>query len=144
MHWMSTLSSQIAKFVGPTWGPPGSCWPQMGPMLTPWTLLSGLYCVTCLHPLRQKSYFFCVTLILPMTTRQSRWRPIHCIGRKYSKAGKRHCQCNRRLSCQRHGKCLTTSGNFFTGHTGEEYKECGHSIHASYELVSTVVFRAYQ
>ena len=24
----------------PTWGPPGSCWPQMGPMLAPWTLLS--------------------------------------------------------------------------------------------------------
>ena len=24
--------TQIAKFMGPTWGPPGSCWPQMGPM----------------------------------------------------------------------------------------------------------------
>ena len=23
-------------------GPPGSCRPQMGPMLTPWTLLSGI------------------------------------------------------------------------------------------------------
>ena len=34
--------SQIAKFMGPTWGPPGSCRPQMGPMLTPWALLSGL------------------------------------------------------------------------------------------------------
>ena len=33
--------TQIAKFVGPTWGPPGSCWTQMGPMLAPWTLLSG-------------------------------------------------------------------------------------------------------
>ena len=29
-----------------TWGPPGSCQPQMGPMLTPWTLLSGIfYCM---------------------------------------------------------------------------------------------------
>ena len=27
--------------MGPTWGPPGSCWPQMGPMLASWTLLSG-------------------------------------------------------------------------------------------------------
>ena len=27
--------------MGPTWGPPGSCQPQMGPMLAPWTLLSG-------------------------------------------------------------------------------------------------------
>ena len=33
------LSSQIARFMGPTWGPPGSCRPQMGPMLAPWTLL---------------------------------------------------------------------------------------------------------
>ena len=34
--------SQIAKFMVPTWGPPGSCQPQMGPMLAPWTLLSGI------------------------------------------------------------------------------------------------------
>ena len=27
---------QIARFMGPTWGPPGSCRPQMGPMLAPW------------------------------------------------------------------------------------------------------------
>ena len=27
------------KVHGPTWGPPGSCRPQMGPMLAPWTLL---------------------------------------------------------------------------------------------------------
>ena len=25
--------------MGPTWGPPGSCRPQMGPMLAPWTFL---------------------------------------------------------------------------------------------------------
>ena len=30
---------QIAKFMGPTWGPPGSCRPQMGPMLASWALL---------------------------------------------------------------------------------------------------------
>ena len=27
--------------MGPKWGPSGSCRPQMGPMLAPWTLLSG-------------------------------------------------------------------------------------------------------
>ena len=27
--------------MGPTWGPPGSCRPPIGPMLAPWTLLSG-------------------------------------------------------------------------------------------------------
>ena len=37
----SSWLTQIAKFMGPTWGPPGSCRPQMGPMLVPWTLLSG-------------------------------------------------------------------------------------------------------
>ena len=35
------METQIAKFMGPTWGPPGSCRPQMGPMLAPWTLLLG-------------------------------------------------------------------------------------------------------
>ena len=28
--------------MGLTWGPPGSCRPQMGPLLAPWTLLSGV------------------------------------------------------------------------------------------------------
>ena len=28
-----TGNSQIAWFMGPTWGPPGSCRPQVGPML---------------------------------------------------------------------------------------------------------------
>ena len=34
-------STQIARFMWPPWGPPGSCRPQMGPMLAPWILLSG-------------------------------------------------------------------------------------------------------
>ena len=37
--------SQIARFVWPTWGPPWACRPQVGPMLAPWTLLSGLVLV---------------------------------------------------------------------------------------------------
>ena len=37
---------QIAKFMGPTWGPPASCRPQVGPMWAPWTLLSGRVCVS--------------------------------------------------------------------------------------------------
>ena len=35
-------TSQITIFMGSTWVPPGSCRPQVGPMLAPWTLLSGL------------------------------------------------------------------------------------------------------
>ena len=40
-HYDVTLMTQIAKFMGPIWGPPGPCRSQMGPMLVPWTLLSG-------------------------------------------------------------------------------------------------------
>ena len=36
------ITSQIARFMWPTWGPPRSCWPQVGPMLAPWYLLSGV------------------------------------------------------------------------------------------------------
>ena len=35
-------SSLITRFKGPTWGPPGADRTQVGPMLAPWTLLSGL------------------------------------------------------------------------------------------------------
>ena len=28
-------TAQIARFMGPTWDPPGSCRPQEGPMLAP-------------------------------------------------------------------------------------------------------------
>ena len=38
LHLEFHSCSQIARFIGPTWGPPGSCRPQMGPS----TLLSGL------------------------------------------------------------------------------------------------------
>ena len=38
------MFSQIAKFIGPTWGPQGSCRTQLGPTLAPWTLLLGLIC----------------------------------------------------------------------------------------------------
>ena len=31
----------IAQIMGPTWGPPGAGRTQVGPMLAPWTLLSG-------------------------------------------------------------------------------------------------------
>ena len=44
------------KFMGPTWGPLGSCRPQMGPMWAPWTLLlSGMG--TCVCPERLSFYW---------------------------------------------------------------------------------------
>ena len=36
------ITTQIARFTWPTWGPHGSCRPQVGPMLAPWILLWGL------------------------------------------------------------------------------------------------------
>ena len=39
-YWADNCT-QIARFTGSTWGPPGSCRPQMGLKLAPWTLLSG-------------------------------------------------------------------------------------------------------
>ena len=38
----------IARFMGPTWGPSGAGRTQMGPMLAPCTLLSGLF-ITATH-----------------------------------------------------------------------------------------------
>ena len=35
------LSTLIARFMGPIWGPSGADRTQVGPMLAPWTLLSG-------------------------------------------------------------------------------------------------------
>ena len=35
-------TSLIARFMGPTWGPSGADRTQVGRMLTPWTLLSGM------------------------------------------------------------------------------------------------------
>ena len=35
------MRSLIARFMGPTWNPPGADRTQVGPMLAPWTLLSG-------------------------------------------------------------------------------------------------------
>ena len=36
------MTSLIARFIGPTWGPSGADRTQMGPMLAPWALLSRM------------------------------------------------------------------------------------------------------
>ena len=40
-HSIAAVTSLIARFMGPTWGPSGSDRIQVGPMLVSWTLLSG-------------------------------------------------------------------------------------------------------
>ena len=37
-----SVVSPISRFLGPTWGPPGDDRTQVGPVLAPWTLLSGV------------------------------------------------------------------------------------------------------
>ena len=52
--------------MGPTWGPPGSCWPQMGPMLAPLTLLSGKFpCYTEIEVIKPKQLCckFCMIIV---------------------------------------------------------------------------------
>ena len=53
--------TQITTSMGPTWGPPGSCRPQMGPVLAQWTFLSGKTpgCLSTL--LVQKLEYFGIT-----------------------------------------------------------------------------------
>ena len=70
------ILTHIAKFIGPTWGPPGSCRPQLGPMLAPWTLLSGkcIYAWSNSNPL----------LLFAIATRydiksQYSWAPGRCV-----------------------------------------------------------------
>ena len=38
---VALMVTLIARFMGPTWGPSGADRTQVGPMLAPWTLLSG-------------------------------------------------------------------------------------------------------
>ena len=41
---VSSKTSLIARLIGTTWGPSGADRTQVGPMLAPWTLLSGIAC----------------------------------------------------------------------------------------------------
>ena len=40
---------QITKFMGSTWGPPGSCRPQVGPTLAPWSSYVSGYFIRCTY-----------------------------------------------------------------------------------------------
>ena len=59
----TSTTTHIAKFMGPTWGPPESCHPQMDPMLAPWTMLSGHYCCCCCFMVLLPYIDFCQTKV---------------------------------------------------------------------------------
>ena len=42
-QWPLLLTSQITRFMGPTWSPSGADRTQVGPMLASWSLLSGMF-----------------------------------------------------------------------------------------------------
>ena len=42
--------SLITRFMGPTWGPSGADRTQVGPMLGPWSMLSGVLIIVSLIP----------------------------------------------------------------------------------------------
>ena len=41
MSVLRSVTPLMSSFMGPIWGPPGSCRPEVGPMLATWTLLPG-------------------------------------------------------------------------------------------------------
>ena len=43
LNLYEVIGALIARFMGPTWGPSGADRTQVGPMLAPWTLLSGWF-----------------------------------------------------------------------------------------------------
>ena len=43
MWCVPLIASLIASFMGQTWGPSGADRTQVGPMLAPWIMLSGVY-----------------------------------------------------------------------------------------------------
>ena len=52
------LQSLIEKFMGPTWSPSGGARTQVGPMLAPWTLLSGLHQAKPIYNIRRTYLMF--------------------------------------------------------------------------------------
>ena len=78
--WGPSGSCRPQMFMGPTWGPSGSCRPQMGPMLAPWTLLSGI---------RYSMH------------KRDQWeelRPVHCCSGRVGNIGAMLMQCGLRNS----------------------------------------------
>ena len=89
------MLSQIARFIGPTWGPPGSCRPQMGPMLAPWTLLSGMIAVAVVPCVATQSAAMTVfmldthvpvrmsSLAIPVLRKDRKWKYVYVSSNKF-------------------------------------------------------------
>ena len=82
--------SQIAKFMGLPWGPPGSCRTQMGPMLAPWTLLSGIRIIGE-NPWSEESHDQIDRFVLLETERHGKLPQNHLIEQKEKNHQIVHC-----------------------------------------------------
>ena len=82
--------THLTKFVGPIWGPPGSCRPQMGPMMNLATRVAIIQSTSLKRPKNGK-FIRVVDLVvtgkveaclkrLQWRARQSPWRPIRFSG----------------------------------------------------------------
>ena len=82
-----TTTSQIEKFMRPTWRPSESCRPQMGPMLAPWSLLSGyspfwtrgtrLTRIMWYAHFHTSSFNSCKTILSKPQLYKTKWKPIY-------------------------------------------------------------------
>ena len=61
-------NTPIARFMGPTWGPPGADRTQVGPMWATWTLLSGQLFRVNLGQYQMHSMVCCCSIILTTLT----------------------------------------------------------------------------
>ena len=59
--------SLIARFMGPTWGPSGADRTQVGPMLAPWYLLSGVLLLLWSWGNQQLWYWLYFRIRIPMS-----------------------------------------------------------------------------
>ena len=88
--------SQIARSMGPIWGPRGADRTQVGPMLAPWTLLSFLHIWFCcvlfsgyINPLHAKflrgnmKHIFTFYVITPHWYDTGTWNPFSSKTRTY-------------------------------------------------------------
>ena len=100
------VTPQIAKFMGPTWGPTGSCRPQMGPMLVPWTLLSGYRC----PPGRYFLFWFWAFEVSAVLIRIILLSPFYCFSVIYLCSWTQCLPMNRNISAN----CCYISGHNYT------------------------------
>ena len=107
--------------MGPTWGPPGSCRPQIGPMLAPWTLLSGgiHYDARVWKPFHQ---------YIPLTKDRLVWDAMTLMCR--------HCN---RLCGKKAGPCLNK--RFCLHALSQSWEMCGQMNSVRQELISVQMLR---